>query len=316
MSRFIFRRFVASIIALVGVTLVIFAFSRLIGDPRAIYLQAAGGEGGYGLSREKWEELGEKLHLEDPIPVQYYYWISDLVRGDLGEDLVTYQPVTETIREKLPVTAKLAIAAWLVAMAIGIPLGVLSAIARGTILDLFGRSVALLGQTVPAFWIALLGILIFSVRLGWLPTSLPGEGLFPVRNMVMPVLTVAFAASAGFTRLTRSAMLEVLDSEYIKLARAKGVAQWKIIWKHAFKNALIPPLTISGLLLAGLMHGVIVIEVIFAWPGLGRLSVESVWNNNFTVLAGTTLFFSVVFIVANFLVDVLYSVVDPRIRYG
>ncbi len=311
MQKFILRRLGYSVLAIIGVTMLVFGLSRMIGDPRDFYVS----QGGYGVSKEAWEEQGRKLHLDKPVPVQYGYWLWDLVRGDLGRDLVDGLPVTTKLKQKFGPTLKLGLSAWVLATAVGIPLGVLSAVKRGTVLDYVARVFALLGQTLPPFWIGLMSILLFTVHLGWLPSGTMGEGL-AIRNYILPTITLAWLPAAGYLRLTRSAMLEVLDSEYVKMARAKGVGSLVVIWKHAFRNALLVPLTVSALVLAGFITGVVIIEVIFNWPGLGRLAVEAVWNNNLPVLTATTLIFTAIFVVMNFLTDIAYAYVDPRIRYG
>lgn len=207
--------------------MVVFSLSRGLGDPRHIMLPDVG----YGIDQEKWDKLGDQLHLNDPVPVQFGYWVSDLLRGDLGYDLTDDRPIGPKIVKKLGATLWLAIPAWVIATLIGVPMGVLSAIKRGSILDYAMRGFALGGQAVPVFWLALLAILIFAVWLDWLPPATMGEGL-AYKNYVMPVLTLAWLPAAGYLRLTRSAMLEVLDSEYIKLAQTKGVSRWTVIWKH------------------------------------------------------------------------------------
>ena len=311
MLQFIIRRFFTSLIALIGATFIIFSVSRLLGDPRVLLLP----EDAYGITEEVWEELSRQLNLDKPIPFQYALWLWDLVRGDLGRDLADRQLIAPKIPAKIGPTLKLAVSAWVLATLVGIPIGVLSAIKRGSAGDYVGRSFALLGQTLPLFWIAILSILIFSVWLNWLPSGTMGEG-FQIQYYILPTATLAWFAAAGYVRLVRSAMLEVLDSEFIKLARAKGVGSNSVIWKHAFKNASIAPLTYSGVLFAGFITGSISIEVVFAWPGIARYAVEAVWTNNFTVLAVVTLMFTAAFIAINFLVDILYAFIDPRIRYS
>ncbi len=309
MQKFLLRRFISSIIALLGVTVIVFILSRQVGDPVALLVS----DGGYGLSEEAWAAQRAKLNLDKPVPVQYALWLADVVQGDLGHDLSDGYPVTRKIKEKLPNTIRLAVAAWIVATLVGVPLGILSAVKRGTIFDYAARTFAVLGITLPAFYVAIMGILIFAVKLGWVPVASTGEG-FSWRNYVLPVATLSWGAAAGYTRLTRSAMLEVLDSEYVKLARLKGVSNRMVIWKHALRNSLIVPFTVSALLLASFVTGTVIVEVVFAWPGLGRLAVEAVTNNNLNLVVGTTLMFGAVFIFINFLVDIGYVFIDPRIR--
>jgi peptide/nickel transport system permease protein len=195
---------------------------------------------------------------------------------------------------------------------IGVPMGILSAVKRGSVWDYLGRGFALFGQAIPNFWFAIISILIFDVWLGWL-TSATKQGYDPV-YFILPAITLGSAAAAGYLRITRSAMLEVLDMDYIVMARAKGVDTNAVIWKHALRNALIPPLTVSSLILTGFITGSVLVEVVFAWPGLGRLAVNSVNTNDFPVLTSVMLMFTVLYVVVNFITDLLYVVIDPRIR--
>mgnify|MGYP003983903587 CR=1 FL=1 len=309
MRKFLIRRFFSSIVALLGVTIIVFVLSRQVGDPVALLVS----DGGYGLSDEAWAAQRAKLNLDKPIPIQYTLWLADVLKGDLGHDLSDGYPVTRKIGEKIPNTLRLAIVSWIVATCVGIPLGVISAVKRGTFIDYLARSFAVLGITLPAFYVAIMGILIFAVKFAWVPVAGTGEG-FAWKHYVLPVMTLSWGAAAGYTRLTRSAMLEVLDSEYVRLARAKGVSYRGVIWKHALRNSLIVPFTVSALLLAGFITGTVIVEVVFAWPGLGRLAVEAVTNNNLNLVVGTTLMFAFVFVLINFLVDIGYVFIDPRIR--
>ncbi len=297
------------------VTIIVFALSRLVGDPVAMLIS----EGGYGISDSALQAQREKLHLDKPVPLQYVFWLSDVLRGDLGHDLSDGFPVTQKIREKISPTVQLGVSAWILATVFGLSFGVISAVKRGTPIDYAVRLFANLGITMPAFYVAIIAILIFAVRLQWVPVTVIGtigsnDLGEQLRALILPVLTLAWGASAGYMRLMRSAMLEVLDSEYIKLARAKGVDGTKIIWKHALRNSLIVPITVSALLLWNFVTGTVVIEAVFAWPGLGLLALEAVVNNNLNLVVGTTLVFGAILIAANFTADVLYVLVDPRIR--
>ncbi len=294
-----------------GATIIIFAASRVLGDPTVLLLP----EEGYGLDSAELEKARQRLHLDKPVPLQYAFWVGDLLQGDLGQDLGDRHPISTKLRDKLPPTLQLGFAGYILATLIGIPLGVLSAIKRGSVWDMGGRSFALLGQSLPAFWIAILAILIFAVWLEWLPAGTQGEG-FSIKHYILPTLTLAWLPAAGYLRLMRSSMLEVLDSEYVKLARAKGVGVNTIIWKHAFKNAAIAPLTFSGLVLAGFITGSVSVEVVFGWPGIARLAVEAVQTNNLTTISVITLMFTLIYVVANFVVDIIYGMIDPRIRYS
>ena len=315
MQRFILRRFFAALIALFLVTIIVFSLSRLVGDPLAMLVS----EGGYGISESALQIQREKLHLDKPVPVQYFFWLTDVLRGDLGHDLSDGFPVTHKIREKIAPTVQLGVSAWILATFFGLAFGMISAVKRGTLIDYAVRLIANLGITLPAFYVGIMAILIFAVTLEWVPVTVIGtigsdDPFAQLKAMILPVLTLAWGAAAGYMRLMRSSMLEVLDSEYIKLARAKGVDGSKIIWKHALRNSLIVPITVSALLLWNFVTGTVVVEAVFAWPGLGLLAIEAVVNNNLNLVVGTTLVVAVVLITANLVADVLYVVVDPRIR--
>ena len=306
-TRFLVRRFIFSVLAVLGATILVFALSRMAGDPRDLF---AGTEG-YAFTPEAWEMMGEELGLNRPLAFQYAIWLGKIVRGDWGQTLIGRFDVFSVIVEKIPATARLATVAWFFSTIIGIPLGVLSAVRRSTIWDYGGRAIALFGQATPSFWVGIMAILIFAVYLGWLPSGRSGDW----KHFVLPTITLATEPLAGYLRLTRSAMLEILDSQYIVLARAKGVNSTSVVWKHALRNAIIPPLTVSGLLLAGLLTGSVIVESVFAWPGVGRLAVQAVLDNDFQILTGIVLLFTTVYVVLSFIVDLIYALVDPRIRY-
>ena len=306
-TRFLVRRFIFSVLAVLGATILVFALSRMAGDPRDLF---AGTEG-YAFTPEAWEMMGEELGLNRPLAFQYAIWLGKIVRGDWGQTLIGRVDVFSVIVEKIPATARLATVAWFFSTIIGIPLGVLSAVRRSSIWDYGGRVIALFGQATPSFWVGIMAILIFAVYLGWLPSGRSGDW----KHFVLPTITLATEPLAGYLRLTRSAMLEILDSQYIVLARAKGVNSKSVVWKHALRNAIIPPLTVSGLLLAGLLTGSVIVESVFAWPGVGRLAVQAVMDNDFQVLTGIVLLFTTVYVVLSFVVDLAYALVDPRIRY-
>ena len=317
MRGFLIRRAYFAILSLFAATMIVFGLSRVYGDPLLVYTQEGGG---YGLSEEQKEEIARYLGLDKPLVVQYLVWVGNSLRGNFGQTLLDRAPVYGLIKGKLGATVQLAIAAWVFAVITGIPLGVLSAIRRGGPLDYIGRGFALFGQALPQFWIAIMAIIIFAVYLDWLPSSgraLPGSSVGDqIRHFVLPTVTLGWLGSATYLRLVRSSMLEVLDSEFVKLARAKGVSSWKVVWKHAFGNALISPITYSSLFLASFITGATVVEWVFAWPGIGRLALTAVWNNDFALLTGIVLFFAVAYIFFNFVADVLYGLIDPRIRYS
>ena len=312
MRQFLIRRFFFAILAIVGATLITFALSRAAGDPRYLYAQ----EGGYGISPETWDELGRQFHLDKPIVVQYLFWLADILRGNWQESLLDRKSVFGKIMDRFPATIKVGLASFLFATIIGIPLGVLSAVKRGGLWDYLARGFALFGQGMPVFWLAIMLILVFAVRIRWFPTGTLGEGFFDTRYYVLPVIALGWQAAATYLRLVRSSMLEVLDSEFVKLARAKGVSNNAVIWKHGFRNALIAPLTFATLLLIGFINGAIVVETIFAVPGLGRLAFESINNNDFPIIVAVVMVVTTMFVVANFLTDLLYAYIDPRIRYS
>ena len=316
MAKFLIRRVVFVFVALLGATAVVFALSRMAGDPVLLYAKPAG----YGTSEEYLDNLRRKLGTDRPLVVQYFKWVWQLAQGDLGRTLLAERPVIDVIQEKIWNTFQLAFTGWFFATIIGVPLGVLSAVKRATIWDYVGRSFALFGQALPAFWVGVMLVLIFAVTWDVFPAAFkndPGETGFSWRHFILPTITIGWGAAAGYLRITRSAMLEVLDSEFVKLARAKGVGTSAVVWKHAFKNALIPPLTLSALLLAGLMNGAVVAEVVFAWPGLGRVAlVEAVNNNDFPLLTGAVFIFTIIYLIMNFIADLLYAWADPRIRYA
>jgi peptide/nickel transport system permease protein len=292
--------------------MIVFGLSRIVGDPRYLYAQE-----GYGLSPEAWEDLGKQLGLDKPLIVQYFVWLGQVARGDLGDSLIGRHPVAKLISQRIFNTMQLGLASWLLGTIIGIPLGVLSAIKRGSILDLIGRGFAAMGQAAPPFWVGLMGIFFFSVKMGWLPTGTMGEGpsISNIKYFIMPAVVLGWQPAAGYLRLTRSAMLEVLDAEFIKFARSKGVRNWVVIWKHAFKNALIPPLTLWALMMAQMITGAVVVETVFTWPGMGKLAVDAVMQNDFPTMTGVVLIFACVYIFLNLVADIAYAFIDPRIRY-
>ena len=303
MTRFLVRRFFTALFALFASTMLVFGMSRLTGDPREQFLTVE-------TTQENWDAWGEKYGLNRPLVIQYVIWIGNSLTLDMGTSLNQAQPVWNLVRARLLPTVELALTGWFLSIVIGIPLGILSAVKRGTFYDYIGRGFALLGQALPPFWLGLVLILVFAVWLNWLP---PGTRDTP-KNLIMPALTLALINASSNLRITRSSMLEVLDSEYVKLARAKGVTARVIVWKHAFRNAILAPLTNAGLLLAGFLAGTVVTETVFAWPGLGRLAVDAVRTNDFPVISGLTLVFTVFYVVANLLIDIAYGIVDPRIR--
>ena len=306
MARFLALRSVYMILVMVGISILVFALSRMSGDPRLLYMTP-----GTRWSQEVWDARGKELGLDKPLVIQYLVWVGGAVRGDFGDSIWHKRNSLKIILERAPATIQLSAIAYVLAITLGTGLGVASAVTRGSIMDLVVRSFALIGQAAPPFWIALVLIYVFAVILGWLPTSRRGDWT----HFVLPVATLAWLASAGIaTRITRSALLEVLDSEYVKLARAKGVGQSRIVFKHALKNALIAPLTVAAILFASFITGTVVVETVFAWPGLGRLAVEATLQRDFPLVTGLAVIFAAVFLLSSLAADLLYAYIDPRIR--
>ena len=305
MQKYLARRLVLAFVTLLCVSLVIFIMSRVSGDPRHIYLDDYS-------TQEDWDRMGEVLGLDKPYYQQYGLFLKDAFRGDLGESVREARPVIEVVWERLPATLMLGSVAFALSLIIGVPLGILSAIRRGTFLDAFGKLVALIGQSAPPFWLGIMLMFLFAVKLGWLPPY----GKQDWNSIILPAVTLGWYYAAANLRLVRSAMLDVLDSEYIKLARAKGVDSKSVILKHAFRNALIPPLTFAGVTLGALVTGSLVVETVFAWPGLGRLAIEALFAFDYPLLQGVVITFTLLYVSAAFIVDVMYAYVDPRIRYA
>jgi len=310
MRRFIIRRFVFSLVSIIVATLLVFLLSRAAGDPLLLYANS-----GYGLTAEGEAALRKRLALDRPVPVQYALWLGRTLKGDMGETILDRKPVFRIVTQRLPSTIHLGATAFLLSFLIGIPLGVLSAVTRGSMWDYIGRFIALLGQAVPQFWLGLVLILVFAVHWQIFPAALKGDGLLDVKHLVLPTITLAAGGFAFYMRITRNAMLQVLDSEYIRLARAKGVSNRVVIWKHAFKNALIQPLTGMTLGLTGFLTGSVLVETVFAWPGMGNMAITAVNNNDFPVLQAVVFFFTILFVSMTFITDLLYAFIDPRIRY-
>lgn len=317
MKSFITRRLGFMLLSLFGATAVVFAMSRMTGDPILLYAKP----GGYGMTPQQEAAIRQKLGLDRPLVVQYFMWLGNVLQGDLGRTILDERKVTDIIGEKWGNTLQLGLAAGLFSVLLGVPLGVLSAVKRGTPWDYLARTFALFGMAMPGFWIGLMFIFFFSVKLDLLPTGTKyGYPTFPlswdnIKHFIMPTIVLGWYPAAGFMRITRSAMLEVLDSEYVKYARAKGVQRRMVIWKHSFRNAIIPPLTLIAVTLTGFITGAVVVEQVFSWPGLGSTAVRAVFDNDFPLLTGVTLIFIALFSFANFLADLAYAYLDPRIRY-
>jgi len=303
MRKYLVKRFFESVIALFGITLVVFLVLNLAGDPVELMLPPSA-------SREDIEIMREEMGFNDPIIIQYGRFLKGAVVGDFGMSYNYNEPAMQIVLERIPATIKLAGAALLISIVLGIPAGIISAVKRNTLPDYIIRIMALLGQCVPAFWLGIMLILLFSVKLQWLPIS--GNESF--KSILMPAFTLGVFTAATITRLLRSNMLEVLGKEYIDVAKAKGLKQNVVVMKHAFKNALSSILSVLGLQVAHLIGGAVITETVFGWPGIGRLAVQSITNGDFMVVEAIVFIIAISFIIVNFVVDILYCIINPRIR--
>lgn len=291
--------------ALAILSVVVFILARATGDPLHLILPMSA-------TPEDYAEARRYLGLDRPYVEQYLSFVGRAVTGDLGMSLRARRPVSELIRQRLPNSLSLAIFAMGVSLAVAFPLGVLAAVKKGTALDRTAQVIAVLGQSLPTFWVAIVLVEFVAGRLQWLPAG-GNEGF---ASYILPGFTLGWFVVAGMMRLLRSAMLEVLDSEYVKLARVKGVGESQVVWVHALKNALIPVITFAGIYFAILVTTAIVVETVFAWPGLGRLAYEGISSRDFPVIQAVVLTTAVIVAVVNLAVDCLYAVIDPRIRYA
>lgn len=305
MRGFLLSRFIQAVLTLLLVSVVIFILGRILGDPLDVLLPLDS-------PPEVRERAAHKLGLDQPLVTQYFVYMGNLVQGDFGRSIRTNEPVINMLRQRIPASLQLALVSMLLTVIVAFPLGIISAVKRDTNLDVSSRFVALLGQSVPAFWIGIIFIWIFAVQLGWLPAA----GIGGPAHYILPALTMSLFVIAGMTRLLRNSMLEVLDSEFIKFARIKGLSENWVIGKHAVRNALIPVLSFGGVYFSILITQAIVVEAVFAWPGMGRLAFNAIKLRDFPVMQGVILTTALIVITVNFAVDILYVIVDPRIRYG
>ena len=306
MQRYIVRRLIQAFFTLFMVSLIVFVLGRLTGDPVALLLSEYS-------TQEDRAVLAQQLGLDKPLAEQYLIFLSNAARGDLGRSIRgDRSPALGMVLERLPASVELAGLSVIVSLLVGIPLGVLSAVKKGSLLDTALRVVALAGQSAPVFWLGIVAMYFFSVQLRLLPSA----GYGRPEHFVLPVFAMSCFMVAAFLRLTRSSMLEVIDSEFIKLAKIKGLSNTTVVWKHALRNSLIPVITFTGTVLGRMIAGSVVIETIFAWPGIGRLAYEAVMQRDFPVLQAVVLVIAAMFLFVNLAVDVLYAFVDPRVRYG
>jgi ABC-type dipeptide/oligopeptide/nickel transport system permease component len=305
MLTWILRRILAVVPVLFGVTLAVFSMLFLVpGDPVKMMLAE------FVTNPDQVAQMRAQLHLDEPIVQQYGRFVTNAVRGDLGVSIRSRRPVTTEIAENLGSTAQLALAAMVVAIGLGIPLGLVAALSRNSWLDVASMGTALLGVSMPSFWLGLLLIFVFSLHLAWFPATGGGD----LRHLVLPAVTLGMIAAAIIARLTRSSMLEVLGQDYVRTARAKGLGGFAVVVRHALKNALIPIITIFGLQFGNLLAGAVIVETVFSRPGLGRLIVGGILNKDFPLVQGVVLFVATVYVLINVLVDLAYAYADPRIR--
>jgi peptide/nickel transport system permease protein len=305
MWKYLISRVLQTVLSMLVVISIVFFLTRLSGNPIHLLLDV-------NASERDQQILMHHLGLDQPLPVQYGLYVKNILLGDFGRSVLTRRPVTEHIWERLPATVELGLVAMLLSVVIGVPLGVYSAVHRGGALDGAARVFAVLGQSMPTFWLGLMLILLFGVMLRFLPAG--GRG--GIEHLILPAFTLGYFTSAAILRLTRSAMLEVLGSDYIKFARLKGLHEQVVLWKHGLKNALLPVVTFAVMLFVQFLGGAVVTETVFAWPGLGRLILESITTRDYPIVQAGVLVLSALYLAGNLFVDVLYSYLNPRIRHA
>jgi len=310
-TRYLLRRVGQSVVVLFGVSVAVFSIIHLVpGDPVRLAL-------GTRFDQRTYDALVARAGLDDPVLVQYVNWLGNALTGDLGVSFRSGRPVTELILERLPATLSLAFGAIVVALLIAVPLGLVSALRPRSAVDYVATFVSQAGISIPDFWLAIVAILVFSLTLGWLPSSgyvgLTEDPVEWARHLVLPAVVVGTVSGAVLTRFVRSSALEALGEDYTRTARAKGLPRRVVIGRHVLRNALVPVVTVTGIQLAYLLSGVVIVEVVFAWQGLGQLALQAVETRDYPLLQGAVLLFAVFFLVVNLVVDLLYAVVDPRI---
>ncbi len=305
MQRYVARRVLHSLLAILAMSLIVFSLARITGNPLDVMLPLEAGPEDYARVSKHWG-------LDQPLTTQYFIFLRKAVQGDFGNSWKWHgHSAMGLVWQRLPATLQLAGFALVISVLIALPIGVLAAVMKGTVWDSAAKVIALLGQSLPAFWLGIVLMWIFAVHLGWFPTS--GKG--GLQHLVLPAITLGWFQVAALMRLVRSSMLEVLDSEFVKLTRIKGLSEWKVVWKHCLRNAAIAPLTFFAIIAGVLMTGAVVTESVFSWPGTGLLVVDAVRARDFQVVQAVVIVFAGIFILTNLLVDILYAYLDPRIRY-
>jgi peptide/nickel transport system permease protein len=302
MGAYIIRRILQSLIVILGVIIITFLISRVLGDPVALLLPPEA-------TPEQRAYLTRDLGLDRPLYIQLVVYVSKVLKGDFGQSFRHQEPAMKLLLDRIPASLYLSLIATLISVCIALPLGIISAIKRGTIFDQIGMTLALLGQSIPAFWAGIMLILLFAVQLGWFPPS----GYGGPKHVILPAVTLALFFSAATARLTRSSVLDVLDMDYVRYARLKGVPEFVVIMRHVLRNAFITILNIVALQLGLLLGGAVITEYIFSWPGIGRLSLDAIYNRDFPVIQATVVVAASFFVVINLLVDIIYSATDPRV---
>lgn len=303
MGSYILKRLAQSVFVVLGITVVVFCVLHLSGDPVQLMVPPSA-------SQAEVEKMRQTMGFNDPLYVQYFRFLAGAAAGDFGQSYYYNEPAMKVVLERLPATAMLASAAMLIALLVSIPAGIISAVKRNSKADSLIRSLALLGQCIPSFWLGIMLILLFSVQLHLLPTG----GNQTSSSIIMPAITLGCFSAASITRILRSSMIEIMGKEYITVAVSKGLPERIVIMKHAFKNAFSSIMTMVGMQFASLLGGSVITETVFSWPGVGRLIVQSITNNDFMVVEATVVLLACAFVVINFIVDVLYCVINPRIR--
>jgi ABC-type dipeptide/oligopeptide/nickel transport system permease component len=304
-KSYILKRLFHSIFVLIGISVVVFIILHLTGDPAALLMPM-------DATPEQVAQFRKEMGFTDPLLVQYWRFFKGILRLDFGLSFRHSQPALDLVLERMPATIQLTITAMIIAMIIAVPVGIISAIRRNSILDHIGMTGALLGQSTPVFWLGIMLILVFSVTFQWFPSS--GRGT--LEHLILPAVTLGMFSMARTARMMRSSMLEVLGQEYMKTARAKGLSPRMVILKHALKNALIPVVTIVGMELGTLLGGAVITETIFAWPGVGRLAVQAIYNRDYPVVQAAVFLLASIFVLVNLVVDILYTYLDPRVKLG
>jgi ABC-type dipeptide/oligopeptide/nickel transport system permease component len=303
LAQYILRRLFLSIFVVAGVTIIVFMVIRLSGDPTSLMISQTA-------SAEDVAKLRAQMGFDRPVIVQFWDFLTGAVRGDFGDSLRYREPAFGLVLERLPATVQLTVASLLIAVIVALPAGIVSAVKRNTVWDRVAMFLALFGQSMPVFWFGILLILIVSVQLQWLPSSGSGD----IRHLILPAITLGLYSTARITRLVRSEMLETISQDFVRTARAKGLREQAVLYRHALRNALIPVVTVVGIEAGGMLGGAVITETVFAWPGIGQLAVRSIFNRDYPTIQAIVFTIACLFVLINLIVDVLYAFLDPRVK--